>query len=104
MGRGSNPRPYSVLKFESDAKRSSSPAGHLDDLLQRLHPAADALRAFAEDERDNDPQHVPLRLWLHIEARQAEVGIDISDQQLKVIAELGAWLAVEVEFVTDDED
>jgi hypothetical protein len=104
-----NVHPHNVLAFESHIDRSASPLAHLEDLLSRLSPASDALRAFVQRARSDDFQppakgrkRAPVRLYLYAESSDGHMGVEIAPDQLKAIADMGAVLGVELE--TCDED
>jgi Domain of unknown function (DUF4279) len=105
-----NVHPHSVVAFESHVDRSASLGAHLDDLLGRLDPARPALHTFAQRARSEGFQSAlgrpfaPIVLWLYIYARNPEgpIGLNISNDQLKTIFDLGADLAVEFETYEED--
>jgi hypothetical protein len=104
-----NVHPHSVVAFESHIDRSASLLAHLEDLLGRLSPASDALRAFVQRARADDFQPpakgrkwIPVRLSLVEESSDGHMGVEIAPDQLRAIADMGAVLGVELE--TSDED
>jgi hypothetical protein len=105
MGRQpGNVYPHSVLSFESHIDRSASPQAHLEDLLGRLSPATDALRAFVQRAQLDDVQPrakgrkwIPVRISLHAESSDGHMGVEIAPDQLKAIEDMGAVLDVELE-------
>jgi hypothetical protein len=97
-GRGpDNVHPYSGLTYESQIDHAKDISAHIDDLLCRLAPAADAMTAFAKDARSEDPDTIPIRVGLLVESMNREVGFDIALAQLKAITALGGHIVVEVE-------
>src|ERR1700685_900385 len=105
-----NVHPHSVVSYDSHVERSAGLSAHLEDLLGRLDPAKDALRAFAERADAEDfpstsiTKRLPARvvLWLRAESTDGAIGFGLSNEQLKAVYELGAYLAVELE--TCDQD
>lgn len=102
-----NVHPHNVVVFESHANRSESLGVHLEDLLTRLAPAKDAIGAFAEHARSEAFQSptglpfAPVMLRLYTRNAEGMVGLDVSNDELKAIFDLGAALVVELE--TGDE-
>jgi hypothetical protein len=97
-GRGlGNVHPYSGLTYESQVDHATDISAHIDDLLHRLAPAADALTTFAKDARSQDPETIPIRVELLVESTNREAGFDITHPQLKTITDLGGHIVVEVE-------
>jgi hypothetical protein len=99
-----NVYPHSVLAFESHIDQSAKPQAHLEDLLSRLSPASDALRAFVQRARSDDFQPpakgrewVPVRVSLVEESSDGHMGVEIDPDQLRAIADMGAVLGVELE-------
>jgi Domain of unknown function (DUF4279) len=99
-----NVHPHSGVSFESRLDRSTDIQAHLDDLLERLGPARDAFRTFVEKTRMEDPDAVPVRIWLYLESSEQMVGFDVTDEQLRAVSEFGAHLAVEFDFDDEPED
>jgi hypothetical protein len=98
-GRGhENVHKYTGLEYCSQLDRSAPPQAHLDNLLQRLRPAADALRAIADEYRSDD-SYVPVRLWLYVESIDDTAAVDISHEQIRSIDDLGAHLGLNVDFM-----
>jgi hypothetical protein len=110
MGRqAGNVYPHSVVAFESHIDRSASALAHLEDLLSRLNPATDALRAFAQQAQLDDFQPrvkgrkwIPVLISIDAESSDGHMGVEIAPDQLRAIADMGAVLGVELE--TSDED
>ncbi len=104
-----NVHPHSVLAFESHIDRSASPQAHLEDLLSRLSPASHALYAFVQRARSDDFQPVkgrkwvPVRFSLDAESSDGHMGVEISADQLKAIADMGAMFGVELETCDKDD-
>jgi hypothetical protein len=98
-GRGGDPHRFSGLMFESGIDRSASPSEHMTALLERLQPVIGSIRAFAEDARISDPEVVPLRVTLEIEASKAEVGVELTANCMRAVTSLGGNFGFEVDFV-----
>jgi hypothetical protein len=94
---GRSTHSLSGLSFSSRAERAAPPEVHIDDLLQRVMVAQQAIRAFAEGSPNAGPDPMPVRFWINVETSRPEVGIDIRPDQVAGIRELGAALGVEVE-------
>jgi Domain of unknown function (DUF4279) len=104
-GRGqSNLHRYSGIECGSHLHRSASPEAHLEDVLNRLVSANDLLRAFAERAHLEDPETVPLRIWLVVDTTRGEIGFDFSAELLAAISSLGAYFSLEIEFGRDGSD
>jgi hypothetical protein len=108
--QANNVHPHSVVAYESHAHRSADLSSHLEDLLDRLQPAKDALRAFAQRAHEDSPSTLvgkrppaPVVLWLRAESTDEAIGFGISNEQLKAIFDLGAYLAVELETYDGDD-
>src|ERR1700722_4220108 len=103
----SNVQPHSVVVFESHVSRSEDLRAHIEDLLTRLAPAKDAVRAFADRARSEDFQSptglpsTPVILRLFVRNTDGIIGLDVSNDELKAIFDLGAVLALELE--TEDD-
>ncbi len=105
-----NVHPHNVLAFESHIDRSASPQAHLEDLLSRLSPATDALRAFVQQARLEDFQplvrgrkRAPIRISIDAESSDGHMGVEIAPDQLRAIADMGAVFGVELETCDYDE-
>jgi Domain of unknown function (DUF4279) len=106
-----NVHPHSVVTYESHVDPSADLSAHLEDLLGRLDPAKDALRAFAQRAHGEDSPSTsvakrppaPMVLWLRAETTDGAIGFGVSHQELEAICDLGAYLAVELE-TYDEED
>lgn len=96
-GSSGNLHRFSVVSFESHLDPQADPFAHVDELLQRLAPARDAIRALAGSARPAESRDVPVRLSLHVESTHRMLGLDLSAEQLAVIAKLGAHLGVSVD-------
>lgn len=87
--------------------RSEDLRAHIEDLLTRLAPAKDAVRAFADRARSEDFQsptglpYAPVILRLFVRNTDGIIGLDVSNDELKAIFDLGAVLALELE--TEDD-
>ena len=98
--RSENRHKQSGLRFESRCDEFAPPEDHIDDLLTRLAPARQQLRAFAEQAREVDPGTVAVQLRVVLESVKRELGFSVKSEQLRAISELGAeFLGVEVAFV-----
>jgi len=98
--RGREPNnvyPYSVVAFESHIDQTADPAAHVDDLLDRVSSAKDAIRHLSGATLSDDVRRFPVRFSLHLESTQGEIGFDFSSEQLKSMIELGARLGIDVE-------
>ena len=96
-GKGGNVHRYSVVEFESHLDAEAEPSAHIDELLLRLSPTKEAIRALAEPNCAPGARGVPVRLSLYIESPRKMLGIDLSAEQLTAIGEFGAHLGVEVD-------
>lgn len=98
-----NVHPHSVVVYESHLDRAQSLSAHLEDLLTRVAPAKDAVRAFAGRARAEGFQSpsglpsAPVILRLYSRNADGTIGLGVSTDQLKAIFDLGADLAVELE-------
>jgi Domain of unknown function (DUF4279) len=97
QGKGGNVHRYNVVEFESHVDAEAEPSAHVDNLLLRLSPAKETIRAFAEPARAPGGRGVPVRFSLYIESARQMFGIDMSAEQLRAIGECGAHLGVEVD-------
>lgn len=88
---------FSGVTYASHAPRTAAPREHLDDLLVRLAPAKDRLAALAARLSEQDGRPDPIRLWVTHFTSNASPGYDFSPDQLRLIAEMGAWLGVSVD-------
>jgi Domain of unknown function (DUF4279) len=88
---------YSVVAFESHLDADAEPSTHLDELLLRLSPIREAIRALADPGCAPGARDVPVRLSLYIESPRRMLGIDLSAERLAAIGEFGAHLGVEVD-------
>jgi hypothetical protein len=102
-GQAGNVHRHSVVVYESHMDREQSLNAHLEDLLTRIAPAKDALRAFAARARAEGFQSpsglpsAPVILRLYSRNINGSIGLGVSNDQLKAIFNLGADLAVELE-------
>jgi hypothetical protein len=96
-GKGGNVHRYSVVEFESHLEPEAEPSAHIDELLLRLSPAKEAIRALADPTSAPGSRGVPVRLSLYIESPRKMLGIDMSAEQLTAIGEFGAHFGVEVD-------
>lgn len=91
---------YNGVEFSSSLPRSEPLHAHVDDLLEPLKGNS-AVRAFAETSRATEPETVPVRLWLYAETAVSELGLDLTADQIRAVAELGAAVGISVDWVTD---
>jgi hypothetical protein len=97
----SNVHPFSGLDFESRLDRSAGPEAHLDDLINLLIPAWDALREFGQRARVEDPETTPLWIRFIVETTRHEIGFGFSSELTNAMADLGVRFGVELEIVDE---
>lgn len=96
-GRDGSTHRYSGISFSSRVDRAAEPDLHMQDLLDRLKPVASAVRTFAKQASEADPETTAVRFWVDYERTSDERGIDLRQDQVLAIAELGAALGVNVD-------
>jgi hypothetical protein len=75
----------------------------VEELLGRLGPSSEAIRRFATEASEDDPETVAVQFRVVVEAVEPEVGVSFSSSLLRQIENLGAaFLGVEVAFTRPD--
>jgi hypothetical protein len=94
---------HSGVQFESHAPPDAPPEDHVEELLGRLAPSSQAIRRFATEASESDPETVAVQFRLVVEAVEPEVGVSFSSKLLAQIENLGAaFLGIEVAFTPPD--
>jgi hypothetical protein len=96
-GKHGSTHRYSGISFSSRVDRAAEPGLQAQDLLDRLKPVASAVRAFAEQASEADPETTAVRFWVDYETTTDERGIDLRNEQVRAIADLGAALGVNID-------
>jgi hypothetical protein len=95
--RGPRTYPHNTWHVESQLPESADPEDHLDELLNRLEPAADSIAALIADPRIHS---VRMWLWLHID--NANPGISLSPALTDRVARLGTGIEIDIYVDLDD--
>jgi Domain of unknown function (DUF4279) len=95
-GSSGNLHKYTTVAFQSRIAPESPPSAHVDALLKRVASATHEIRSLAGAAVLPESRGVPVTFSLYLESSKSMVGVGLSAEQLRAIAELGAHFGVEV--------
>ena len=102
-GRSATVEQFSGLRFESRLEPADPPAHHLHDLLDRLQPAQDDVRAVADELARHGDGAGSLRVWVHVVGVTRDAtSVEVGNAQLQAAAALGAEVYVTLDCLLAD--
>jgi len=99
-GRSTGRHKFNGITYDSPARAGGDgPHEHLEQLVARLRPHSEQLRALAGEEGVDS-----VRLWLVQQTTSRNPAFSVSPALLAAIAEMGASLDLDIYVLDDDEE
>jgi hypothetical protein len=92
----------SGVRYESRLPESARAEEQLAELLSRLRPFTDRLRALGTTLISEDGNDIPLRFWVYSRGRRGWRPFDFSPALLAEVAALGAYLGLDIYLFKDE--